>query len=224
MGSHPLAEAAYLQRVSNFDLFYENYSGRINSNFYSIKLEQTGYGALFNYASNHHPFTGSAGYESLHLSVDGDEVDSAKNWQVTAGSYIGQTGRILARYAQLYSEGTRGTSFGVEAKYVAELSNNSAVSFVLNVLQARTESDDDPTIDSTGYDITADYYITAATSLGFNRIWQSDKDDFESSDSWEHRFRIRHFLSPKASVALVYMNSDYAYDNHGFTVEAAFRI
>lgn len=224
VGTHPLAEAAYFERAPSIDFIYEQATAKVTGSIFSFTYEQTNYAAQFNYASNASPFTGSIGVQSLRQNVDELDIsESASIFQVTGGAYFGQGGRVLAGYAKLDSSDTTGSSFAVEAKYVAALNNNSAASVALEVFQGKQESDDGTT-DSTGYEIAADYYITAATSFGFTRAWQKYKEETESSDSWEHRFRVKHFLSPKAAVAFEYMNSDYASDNRGIKIEAAIRI
>ncbi|MBI3776968.1 MAG: hypothetical protein HY273_15725 [Gammaproteobacteria bacterium] len=219
VANHPLAEAAFLERAASISFLLNQATTDI--------FDRTIYSAKLDYASTTSPLTLTAAYTGYKVTFDDSEGDISTNeYGFKVGSYVGDAGRLQAVFSQVDVEDTTITRFGIDAKFVNELGNDAAIAINGTILSAESDSTDSSS-SWHGYKLDVDYYTSRMTNIGFTRVWETSEDQDGSYDRWAHSIRIKHFLSPQASIAFEYMisdetDSDSATD--GFNVKFSMRI
>lgn len=224
VANHPLAEAAFLERTGSVSFIYKQASTDYKDSFFPVTIDQTMYAAEFDYASTTSPLNFTAAYARITFAGDALNAETSGNQMLfKAGTYLDNSGRIQGVVSLIDFEDSSSTVIGLDAKLVHELGNDTALGVDGLVFSSEGDSPDGP-VHRSGYTVDVDYYINRVTNIGFSREWQDYKDPNGSFDSWTHRFRIKHFLSSKASIAFEYMNTDTDSDTDGFNVKFALRI
>lgn len=222
VAGHPLAEAAFLEHAAGIS-FLLRQSNTDNTGFFSFSVEQTTYAAQFDYASTISPFTFTVAYAGSKLTSDDVDVElSSKEYFFKIGSYVGNAARIQAIFDQIDFEDGTGSAIGVEGKLIHALGNETALGIYGMLFRNKSDSGDESS-NGHGYTFNVDYYINHSTSIGITRDWQTFEDQDTSFDSWTHHLHIKRFLSPRASIALEYLNSDQESATDGFNVKLALR-
>ena len=223
VANHPLAEAAFLEHAASISFLFNRASTDVNDGFFVFSVDQTSYVAELDYASTTSPLTFSVAYGGMKVTSAGTDDLSGNQYLFKIGSYIGSSARIQAIFSQADIEDMTGTSIGLDAKLVHEFGNETALGIDGIIFSSESDSNDGAS-KGRGYTLGVDYYTSQLTSIGFARDWEAYKDQDGSFHSWTHHFRIKHFLSPQASIAFEYVDTDQDSATNGFNVKFSLRI
>ena len=222
--NHPLAEAAFLEHAASIGFLYMQSTTDYTDGFLPTNVDRTMYAVQFDYASTTSPLTFSAVYAGMTLAVDEFNVDLSGNQALfKLGSYISGSGRVQGIVSQLDFEGDSTTIIGVDAKFVNDIGNDMALG-IDGMYYSREGDSSNGSNQGRGYTIGVDLYPSRMTNIGFTRDWSTYKDPDGSFDYWTHHFRIKHFLSPQASIAFEYLTTDKDSATDGFNIKISLRI
>lgn len=176
--SHPLAEAAFVERSSNI---YARWN-RVDYDNFGSSLDVSAIGIDF-YVPSTMLYIG-AGIEQLN-GKNGIETYEDSAWYAKLG--IAPIDGLLV-WSQFYEDADVSDYWNINAKYVVPLSGENAINF-----EARYANWDDQDSDT---EISADYYFTRNFSLGAGYTISDSVDTIE--------LRARHFFGDKFSMEVGY--------------------
>lgn len=200
----PLAEAAFLQKVSSFSLLlanndYESYSQNSDSYFRGARVTYFIPDSLF--------FIGAAIAENKMVGTyyyHGDysyQENIPTDWDTQVHATLGIAPIDGLQVWSTFSDDVSVSDYwNLNAKYVQLLAGERAVS-------VETHYIDNAALDVRSLTVDVDYYFTRQLSLGLGVahliFGESDADDDYSS-----RIRARQFITENASVELTYFSED----------------
>lgn len=208
-GKHPLAEAAFLERVGSLLLG----GGIIESDFgKGVKADGTGFGAEVTYAQPDQLVFVNALFITFDSDfdppVDGeissDILDFKIGMYLKDGLLVGfeyghrETDTSIVGILDYKSESDL---YGAFTKWVHELENDTAVNVLANL---GVDKFDDNTGDGSNIiiEVATDYYFNPRISIGAGLVFNTGDDEYDEGKSFEVRSGI--FLNPHFSIEGVF--------------------
>lgn len=204
-GHHPLAEAAFLERIGSVRL-----TTRSKDYNYDVGpgIEATRYGLDFTFARRAEPLVLGAGVLTEKIDFDppnrGD--GSTDSFSALAGTYLGDGQLVWLQYGHVETELTvnggpttraEADAYTLAFKGVYERPDDTAVNVALRAV--RDDFDDSSgTGSNTILGIEGDYYVDRYTSLGASL--SSNFGDKVSVEGDTLGCRFRTFLNPRVSI------------------------
>lgn len=213
VGGHPLAEAAFMERIGNVSVF----AGRDELDFGSgFEADGPRFGILIAYAQPGQPIVAQLHFITAEADFDtplrGDDT-STDTYGFGIGTYISDGLRVTLNYESTEMEVSIWGSvfekeldrYNIDVKWVKELAKSRAINLLGGIAINRfdtktpTETDDGS---NTIFEISADYYLNPYVSLGGGLEINTGDDEEYEGESIEARFRA--FLHPQFSVGVEY--------------------
>lgn len=212
VGGHPLAEAAFMERIGNVSVFV----GRDELDFGSgIEADGPTFGMQILYAQPGQPIVAQLYFIKARADFDAPvQADmSTDTYGLGIGTYISDGLRVTLNYESTETEASIWGSvfekehdrYNIDVKWVKELAKSSAINLMGEIAIDRfdtetpTETDDGS---NTIFGVSADYYLNPYVSLGGGLEINTGDDEEYEGESIEARFRA--FLHPQFSVGVEY--------------------
>ncbi|MBN4054430.1 putative porin [Nitrospira defluvii] len=209
---HPLAEAAFLERVGSFGLLVISSESEFSSPLGMIDVDRLSYGAFATFRKPRIPLSLDLSFSQSDARFDtifiGDTA--TKRYLVDIGLFILEGVRIDLEYAysetrndSVFFSGTtsKNTSYALQSKIVKKFPNDHAMNF-----QAEIGIDEFEDLSEEGQntiiELIADYYFNRFISLGGSVELNRGDRNFSEGESYE--VNLLAFLNSHFSVAFSY--------------------
>jgi hypothetical protein len=206
IGSHPYAEAAFLERVGNVGLIL----GQTKLDFGDgIEGDGPAYGAELVFMQPGSPIFIEANYVRSEFSSDAPlDVESEGDvYSLQLGGFVTQGLRVNLGYAHQevnvtsllagIDDTTEFDAYAVIAKFVKELSGGTAVN-VEGFFEINRFDDGIDDGSNTEAHIAADYYFTQGLSAGIG--FTANQGDDEGDEGKTFLVRLNAFITPRFSI------------------------
>lgn len=243
VGNHPLAEAAFLERIG--DVTVEGALNALDDDDGSV-YDGSSYGLKLRYAMPNQKWTLTGAYWVEKDDYDDSSIideGTINQYQIGAGlylsdgfwaelGYIHNQRELTARTSMISFDDNTQEQFYVSIKWVKELMNSKAINVMGSI--GRTEYDDNENDDGTSmlYLLNADYYFTPKLSLGVelgtvhfdNYTTGNDTSDMDVD---VYGIRTRWFLCHHFSLMGEYLHTahrdDSDDDSDSYSISCALR-
>ena len=217
VGGHPLAEAAFMERIGHISVFV----GRDELDYGSdIEADGPLFGIQIEYAQPGQPIVAQLSFVKAKADFDAPvRADASTDiYGFGIGTYISDGLRVTLNYTSTETELSMWRSvfekehseneldrYNIDVKWVKELAKGSAINLLGEIAIVRfdtetpTETDDGS---NTIFGISADYYLNPYVSLGGGLEINTGDDEVYEGETIEARFRA--FLHPQFSVGVEY--------------------
>jgi hypothetical protein len=204
VGKHPLAEAAFLERIGSVSL-----AAAIMEYDFGFGVEADGsvFGVGVTYAQPNQPFYARGAFVTrdsdfdppLEGEISEDEFEVALGVFLKDGLLVGfEYGHFKGDLSidGIWSEELEKDKFGIGTKWVHELENGTAVNLEASVAIEDTDDRDDGSNTIVG--VAGDFYVNPRTSIGAGFALNTGDYDADEGETFQVRFRT--FLDPRFSV------------------------
>jgi len=229
ISNRPYAEAPFLERVGSVVAVY----GKIDSEWDFGNGDGPIYGMGFQYADKNLPF-----YFGIVYAKADQDIDSKTNPSASAsiksdsvgigfGYYLSNDSAISFGYSQNETKAeaynpdrvpqqetfkSESDNYSIGFKKVTLLDQNRAFNLEVEFERSKFDDDDGESGDNDELSFAGDYYVNAATSIGFGFATNSGDNESDEGDTLSLRFKV--YVTPMISLQAAYNDFSAKQDNN----------